>query len=107
MASWMKARVNENGESFGKVLEVLGKTPVSAEPGESALDHPSTGQDDETLDLVGSFDDLRPRAIRYGRTVAENPLKIVRSLISFGSLGQAAGPPGRRKILKRCDRKAQ
>jgi hypothetical protein len=51
MASWMKARVNENGESFGKVLEVLGKTPVSAEPGESALDHPSTGQDDETLDL--------------------------------------------------------
>ena len=72
MASWMNARVNENGESFGEVLEVLGKTPVSAEPGEGALDHPSTGQDDKTLHLVGSFDDLRARAIRYGRTIAQN-----------------------------------
>jgi hypothetical protein len=72
MASWMNARVNENGESFGEVLEVLGKTPVSAEPGEGALDHPSTGQDDETLHLVGSFDDLRARVIRYGRTIAQN-----------------------------------
>ena len=72
MASWMRARVNENGESVGEVLEVLGKTPVSAEPGEGALDHPSTGQDDEALHLVGSFDDLRARAIRYGWTVAKN-----------------------------------
>jgi hypothetical protein len=65
----MKARVNENGESFGEVLEVLGKTPISAEPREGTLDHPPTRQDDE---LVGSFDDLRARAIRYGRTVAKN-----------------------------------
>ena len=72
MASWMKPRVNENGESFGESLEVLGKTPVSAEPREGALDHPSTGQDDETLHLVGSFDDLRARAIRYLRTIAQN-----------------------------------
>ena len=27
---------NEGGQGFGKVLEVLGETPVSAEPGESA-----------------------------------------------------------------------
>jgi hypothetical protein len=30
---------NKGGQGFGKVLEVLGKTPVSAEPGEGALDH--------------------------------------------------------------------
>ena len=29
---------NEGGQGFGKVLEVLGETPVSAEPGEGALD---------------------------------------------------------------------
>src|SRR5216683_3590524 len=38
---------NEGGQGFGKVLEVLGKTPVSAEPGEGALDHPAARQDDE------------------------------------------------------------
>ena len=32
---------NEAGQGFGKVLEVLGKTPVSSEPGEGALDHPA------------------------------------------------------------------
>ena len=52
MASWMRARVNENGESVGEVLEVLGKTPVSAEPREGALDHPSTRQDDESRGIV-------------------------------------------------------
>jgi hypothetical protein len=48
----MRARVNENGESVGEVLEVLGKTPVSAEPREGALDHPSTRQDDESRGIV-------------------------------------------------------
>jgi len=32
---------NEAAQSFGKVLEVLGETPVASEPGESALDPPA------------------------------------------------------------------
>ena len=40
---------NEGGQGFGKVLEVFGKPPGSAEPGEGALDHPAARQDDEAL----------------------------------------------------------
>jgi hypothetical protein len=34
-------RGNEGAQSFCKVLEVLGETPVASEPGKSALDHPT------------------------------------------------------------------
>jgi hypothetical protein len=37
----MEARVTKGGQGFGKVFEVLGETPVSSEPGEGALDHPT------------------------------------------------------------------
>jgi hypothetical protein len=37
----MEARITKGGQGFGKVLEVLGKTPVSAEPGKGVLDHPA------------------------------------------------------------------
>jgi hypothetical protein len=40
---------NEGGQGFGKVLEVLGETPVPTEPGEGALDHPAARQDDEAF----------------------------------------------------------
>jgi hypothetical protein len=40
---------NEGGQSIGKVLKVLGETPVSAYPGENALDHPAARLDDETF----------------------------------------------------------
>ena len=46
------------GQGFGKVLKVLGVTPVSAEPGEGALDHPAARQDDEALHVVAPLDDL-------------------------------------------------
>src|ERR1700724_1612302 len=49
---------NEGGQGFGKVLEILGKPPVSAEPGEGALDHPAAGQDDGAPHVVAPFDDL-------------------------------------------------
>src|SRR6516225_1171810 len=32
---------DEGGEGFSEVLEILGKPPVAAEPGEGALDHPT------------------------------------------------------------------
>jgi Copper resistance protein B precursor (CopB) len=51
--------VSESGQGFGKVLEVLDKTPVSSEPGEGALDHPAARQDDKTLHVVAPLDDLR------------------------------------------------
>src|SRR5215469_11067289 len=38
----------EGGQGFGKVLEILCKTPVSSEPGEGTLDQPAARQDDET-----------------------------------------------------------
>ena len=37
---------HEGGQGFGKVLEILGVTPVSSEPGEGALDHSAPRQDD-------------------------------------------------------------
>ncbi len=41
-------------------LEVLGETAVAAEPGESALHHPTPGQDLEARHAVASLDDLQP-----------------------------------------------
>ncbi len=68
---------NEGGQGFGKVLEVLGKTPVSAEPGEGALDHPAARQDDEALHVVAPLDDLHAqqrhlchRSVNLPRVVA-------------------------------------
>ena len=40
---------NEGGQGFGEVLEILGETPVSSEPGEGALDYPTARQHDEAL----------------------------------------------------------
>jgi Ecdysteroid kinase-like family len=59
----MEARVtggegNEGGQGFSKVLEVLGETPASSEPGEGALDHPAARQDDEAPHVVAPLDDL-------------------------------------------------
>jgi hypothetical protein len=41
---------------FGKVLEILGKTPVSSEPGEGVLQHPAPRQNDEAPRLLKNFD---------------------------------------------------
>ena len=49
---------HEGGQGFGKVLEILGETPVSSEP-ESALDHPAARQNDEAPPVVAPLDDLR------------------------------------------------
>jgi hypothetical protein len=38
--------------SFGKVLEVLGETPVASEPGESSRDNPAAREDNEALHVV-------------------------------------------------------
>jgi hypothetical protein len=35
---------HDPGQGFGKVFEILGETPVSSEPGESARDHPARGR---------------------------------------------------------------
>ena len=43
---------HEGGQSFRKVLEILGETPVASEPGEGALDHPAARQNDKALYVV-------------------------------------------------------
>jgi hypothetical protein len=44
-------------------LEVLGETPTAAEPSQTALHHPSPGQELEAFDAWWSLDDFdRPRA---------------------------------------------
>src|SRR5205085_6404308 len=47
--SWIEARVTEGGQGLGKLLEVLGETPVASEPGKGALEHPAARQDDKAL----------------------------------------------------------
>ena len=42
-------RACEGSQGVGKVLEVPGETPVSAEPGEGALDHSAARLDDEAF----------------------------------------------------------
>jgi len=54
----MEARVTKVARVLGKVLEILGETPVSPEPGESKLDDPAAGQDDEALCVVAPLNDL-------------------------------------------------
>jgi hypothetical protein len=54
----MEARVTKVASHLGKVLEVLGETPVSSEPAEGALDHPAARQDDKALHVVAPLDDL-------------------------------------------------
>ena len=49
----------EGAQGFGKVLEVLGETPVASEPGEGALDHPTARPNDEALRVVAPLDDLQ------------------------------------------------
>ena len=43
---------NEGAQSFGKVLQILGKTPVAAKPGESALDHPAVARRERRSEMT-------------------------------------------------------
>jgi hypothetical protein len=60
---------HEGSQSFRKVLEVLGETPVTPDPGEGALDHPAARQNDEALYVVTPLDDLQvqPRHLCHRR----------------------------------------
>ena len=87
----MKAMVTKLASVSAKVFEI-GETPVSSElgPGESALDHPASWQNDEAPHLVAPLDDLdaqqrhpqfqlawrssrhRPRSVRANGSAAED-----------------------------------
>jgi hypothetical protein len=45
---------DESGQAFDKVSKSLGETLISSEPGEGALDHPATRQDDKAFAMSGS-----------------------------------------------------
>ena len=57
---------DKGGESFGEVLEILGKSPVAPEPREGALDHPAARQDNEAPYILAPFDDLQAQPRRLG-----------------------------------------
>jgi hypothetical protein len=55
-----------------EVFPILGQATAAIEPGDGALDNPAFGQDEETLGLVGAFDDFDVEpAQRPGRGVLE------------------------------------
>ena len=41
-----------------EVFPILGETAATVEPGDCALDDPASGQHDESVDLIGAFDDF-------------------------------------------------
>jgi hypothetical protein len=85
---------NEGGQGFGKVLEILGETPVSAEPGEGALDHPAARQDDEAVQnpITGSAG----IATRRAKTMASHS-RIIGTVVALIIL--SAGPALAREPL--------
>jgi hypothetical protein len=54
----MEARVTRAARVSARFSKALGETPVSSEPGEGALDHPTAQQNDEALLVVAPLDDL-------------------------------------------------
>jgi len=46
------AEGDDGSQGFGKVFEILGKTPVSSEPREGASDSLAAWQDDEAVHVV-------------------------------------------------------
>jgi hypothetical protein len=52
----MEARVTKVARVSRDPLEIFGETPISPEPGEGALDHPMTRQDDEALLVAALLD---------------------------------------------------
>lgn len=71
---------DEGKERMGEVLPILGKAPVSSEPGESALDHPSAWQDDEAAHVVGTLDDFQSQARDFGDGIDD----LVRMIAAVG-----------------------
>ena len=57
---------DEGGERIGQILEILGKSAVAPEPGECSFDDPTSWQHDETLHVIGAFDDLDAEARDLG-----------------------------------------
>ena len=55
-ASWMEARATKAPRVAARFSKSFGETSVASEPGESALDHPATRQDDEALHVVVPLD---------------------------------------------------
>ena len=64
----------QEGECLGvEAFPVLGQAAASPEPGEGALDDPTLGEDDESLGLIGAFDDLH---IDLGDGLLQSRLKL-------------------------------
>ena len=54
-----QASVKRRGEI--RLLEILGKAAIAAEPGEGSFNYPALRQHDEALYVVAPLDDLEPQ----------------------------------------------
>ena len=77
---------NEGGQGFGEVLEVLGETPIAAETGKGALDHPAARQDDEALRVVAPLDDLHAQQ----RHLCHRSVNLPRAAAAIGPVSVRA-----------------
>jgi len=67
-------------------FEVLCEPPASTEPRKCPLDHPSAGQQFETLGGVGTFDDLESPLTERGHGIAQ-------FIASISAIGEDVAQP--------------
>ena len=75
-------------------FEVLREAPASAEPGEGSFDHPSAGQQLESLGGVGAFDD-------FEGPLTERIHGVAQFIASIAAVGEDVAQPR----IERTDRR--
>ena len=66
-------------ERVSEIFPILCEAPVSSEPGECALDHPSARQDNKTAHIVGALDDLQFQAGDFGDGI-DNLMRVIAAI---------------------------
>lgn len=89
----------EGGDGSGVTLEVAGQAAVAADPGESTLDDPSLGQDDEPMGIA-ALDDLQAPEAGFGDDFGH--LRPLVAGIGKDAFDEWKGPPRRAQHLARA-----
>ena len=80
--------VKPGDRAFDGGLEILGQTAVAVKPGQSAFNHPASGQQDKTLGGIGSLDDLDCPVADLGES-------ILQLVAGIGAVGKDVAQPGK------------